>query len=799
MLHFQKIISAIIFSGMIQAGFAQTVCDDVFAGQVTDNQGQLLLGASVWIEPISRGAVTDEQGNFQIKGLCSGEYKMVVKYIGYEDHTASITLPLHDKLSIRLQSKVRVLHDVVILGEHIQQHGLAQSVSVMSESSLALNRGKALGDLITHVPGVSTIMTGPAIFKPVIQGLHGQRILILNNGVKQEGQQWGIEHAPEIDTYIASEIEVVKGAESVRYGADAMGGVILINPASLRKSNRFGGEVNTAFMSNSGMVATSAMVEGKFKRAASWDWRIQGTLKRGGDFRAPSYVLSNTGVSEYNLSGALGYYGATRTFEFFMSSFNSELGILRSAHTGNLEDLQQSIINKTPWYTDDFTYTIKNPKQEIHHHMVKAKVSLPFLNSRINLQYSGQLNKRNEYDIRRGGRSDIPSVSMRLFSNSADATVDFEHGIASTSVGLTTSIKNNMNEPGLGVKPLMPDYVQVNAGAFAIEKIRVKKWLLEAGLRMDYQFQEVRTFNESNQLIKPTFDYTFATGSLGAAYYFTPFSRLISNIGLSSRPPHISELYSQGLHHGTAAIEEGLMLRDNTWLTSSAAVNKEFSKKWILTYQYLQDKFNVEASVFVNDIDDYIYLRPYDTRLTIRGYFPVFRYDQTNARLAGADLAMHWNISSRIGYDHKVSYVYASDRTSNDRFLFIPPPHVAHSLRYAPVDEKWKDFYVEIGLQTYFKQQRAPRTLYPQEVIGVQVESTFDFMPAPKTYSLVRAQVGKNFAIGKEVFTASLSVDNLLNTSYRNYMNRLRYYADDLGRNFSIRLFYTFTQGDKQT
>lgn len=113
----------------------------------------------------------------------------------------------------------------------------------LSPEELSKTRGRTLGESMKELTGVTTLTTGNSISKPVIHGMHSDRILILNNGIRQEGQQWGSEHAPEIDPFIANKLSVVKGAQSVRYGANAIGGVVLVEPANLPDSSGVNGKL----------------------------------------------------------------------------------------------------------------------------------------------------------------------------------------------------------------------------------------------------------------------------------------------------------------------------------------------------------------------------------------------------------------------------------------------------------------------------------------------------------------------------------------------------------------------------
>lgn len=770
-------------------------CNYTLKGVVEDSDGHPLAGATLWIAALQKGINTAADGSYVFDQLCTGDFMIEVKFLGFEDQRINLHLPTAKPLIVRMQPAVEVLHDVVIEGEHVQQHGLSQAVSTLTAAEMEAGRGKALGELLRRLPGVDAIATGPAIFKPVIHGLHSQRILILNNGIRQEGQQWGIEHAPEIDPYIASEIEVVKGAEAVRYGADAVGGVIIINTPALHQQQSLGGEFNLGLMSNSRMGAWSGMLEGRFNRKLSgWGWRVQGTLKRGGDFRAARYNLSNTGLAEANFSGTLGYKDARRSLEIYFSSFNTEIGILRAAHTGNLDDLQRSVENGTPWYVKDFSYSIDNPRQKINHQLLKVKASQDLgAKGRLNILYGLQYNQRKEFDIRRGGRSDRAALSLDLLANVLDVSWDHQYGNWQGSVGMNGTFKDNSNQPGTGIKPLIPDYTQYSGGLFWLEKLHRGAWTIEGGLRYDHQYLGVATFDNTGKVLKPNYTFDYLSASAGVSYHFNPQTRLISNLGIATRPPHVSELYSQGLHHGTASIEEGLMIAGGEVSINRQQVHKEVSHKWINTLQVSRGRFTLEASAYANYIDHYIYLRPTETRLTIRGYFPVFQYQQTAALLTGGDLAVTANITEQLSFQGKYAYLYARDISHDNKLTFIPPARLENSLTYQwPTVGRWKELYISLIIPTTLKQYRAPRTVYPNDVPSNTDHSIFDFMPAPAAYTLINFEVGARLPLENRAVTVSLSGENMTNLSYRNYMNRLRYYADDPGINIMLRVKYNF-------
>jgi iron complex outermembrane recepter protein len=764
-------------------------CHLELKGLVEDDAGEVLVGASVWIEALKSGTATSIDGTFSFPNLCPGQYVVLVKFVGYEDQIFSVRLPVAKLPVVKLKSSVNVLHDLVVEGSHAAKHSFTQSLSIVTQEELMASKGKTLGEMLQQVPGVTNLMSGPSVFKPVINGLHSQRVLILNNGIRQEGQQWGIDHAPEIDTYVASELEVIKGAEGVRYGTDAMGGVIIINTQPLHYSSGVGGEAHLGMASNNRMGVFSGMLEGGFPKSSGIAWRVQGTLKKGGDYHAPDYNLSNTGAGEKNFSLTFGYKKKQNEAELYFSSFNTKIAILRSSHTGNLNDLQNSIINNRPWYIEDFTYEINNPKQQVGHQLLKVKYKRKLSAGTLNVLYGGQFNQRKEFDIRRD-KQDIPGLSLELYSHAIDGSFDYGKGKWLGSFGINGTGKQNTNLTGVG---LLPNFTQYSAGVFIIEKYKQEKFLFEFGGRVDHQLLEARMI-DNGSLLKPEFKFLYPAFSLGSSIFLNRNARFLTNLGVTSRPPQMSELYSQGLHHGTASIEEGLLVSKDGMSTNKADIKMEQSYKWINTFQYHRTNFNAEITGYINYFNNYVYLTPYETRLTIRGFFPVFHYQQTNALLTGADLSAEVNVSKNLLYTFKASYVCATNRSDpNERLPFIPPADISNSLTYKfPSSGSLKNLNASLYSTVFFKQTRAPQTIYPENIPSSGTESIFDFMDAPDGYVLFKADVSATLPLGNRELNLSISGENLLNSSYRNYMNRLRYFADETGFNFLLRINYKF-------
>jgi iron complex outermembrane receptor protein len=724
--------------------------------------------------------------------LCEGTIVLIVTYVGFESEKIAVKIPVREELVLSLIPSVKVLHDLVFEGAHADHHDNAQSIDVLSIEDLSIQKGRSLGEMAQLLSGVTALSSGPGILKPVIQGLHSQRILVLNNGVKQEGQQWGVEHAPELDTYIASDVEVVKGAETIRYGADAIGGVLIVSAPALRYSNGLGGEINSQLNSNNRMGAVAVMFDGGIEKQKTLAWRVQGSIKKGGDFTTADYVMSNTGVSELNGSAALGLKGERHTLEMYVSSFNTEIGILRSSHTGNLSDLENSIRNEYPWYEKKFTYAIGNPRQKVNHQLAKLLFRKTLSsNVRLTIQYALQLNRRREFDIRRSSRADKPSLYLELLSNTLDVNFDKRFAEWKLTAGLHGAFKNNNNVLSTGI---LPDYRQGTGAMYVIGKRDYHNWNFELGLRTEYQYLEVLTFNSTDELVKPDYHFSVVSLSSGATVGLGTRSRFSSHVSFSSRPPHTSELFSIGLHHSAGALEEGLLIQDGKLSPSLRSVDQEKSTKWLNTFYYSTNRFSFELSGHVNILRNYIYLSPQGTRLTIRGFFPVFNYQQTNALFAGGEATAYLTISKRLKYKGGASFLYAENISDHDRLPMIPPIQVEQGLTWTlPETTGLKNSFIKLTVPVVLRQNHSPRTVYPSEVKNDSNHRTFDFMDSPSSYAVVNFYVGAEIPWKEQKFSIVFGCNNMLGERYRSYMNRLRYFTDEPGRNFSFRLSYSFS------
>ena len=240
MMNIKLITVSIFFLFCLNFSYGQNLnsCQIKCQGHVIDAESkETLIGATVFVKELNIGMATDNNGYFVFNNLCPGKYIIVCEYVGYAKIQDTIKITKSEILSFALKVSSNEINEVVVQAERKKEEGLNTISQIKLEGNeLDKTRGQSLGESLKDITGLNSIQTGPAISKPVIHGLHSNRILILNNGVRQEGQQWGQDHAPEIDPFTASEITVIKGPASLRYGSDAIGGVILLDPRKLPDS-----------------------------------------------------------------------------------------------------------------------------------------------------------------------------------------------------------------------------------------------------------------------------------------------------------------------------------------------------------------------------------------------------------------------------------------------------------------------------------------------------------------------------------------------------------------------------------
>ena len=778
-------------------GFAYS--QNSLSGNVTDSQNRPLEGTHVHIDDLHAESLPD--GSYLLPNIPAGNQRVIATYIGFYALDTIINISGNAVLNIKLKPKVTQLEEVV-LTEAIVADNVTSSQRLKTET-LEKYSSATLGDALREIAGVSSLKTGSTIVKPVVNGLHSSRVPIFTNGVRLEDQQWGTEHAPNLDVNAAGKVSVIKGAAGLQYSGDAVGGLVIVEPPSILKDTLMGKTILTGDSNGRGGSLAMSLSKGAEK---GWAWNAQGTLKYYGDRQTPDYVLSNTGNREVNFSGDVKYLAEKYTLGASYSFYNATIGIAEATHIGNVADLVRAINNREPSVIQPFTYTIGVPRQEVQHHIGKVNYLRNMRHGEtLSLQYAFQLNRRKEFDLRRGALENVAALDLTLATHSANADWKKLSGNNTYKTGISGSYQKNDASPKTGIRPLIPNYNKADAGMYGIFTRRFSTTLTgEAGLRYDFshvdasKYYQVSRWNDlgyndgsldniivedlgSQYLTNPKFTYHNISASAGVRKQLATGLDLLGNLSLAMRNPNPSELFSDGLHHSNATIELG-----------SLRTKKEQSVKASATLIKTEGDFTFEVTPYVNSIADFIYLQPTGVEYTIRGSFPVYRYRQTDALMAGADVHLGYNITESFTYSFNGAYVYGQNTHDNIALIDMPPLNLTHTVRYT--HKQWHGLFAEVRSESVFTQQRYPDYNFYSDVPqnGVIVPTYVNISTPPKGYSLLHFSTGTQFSLGKNSLGVHLFVYNILNTSYRDYLNRQRLYTDEVGRNIQLQLKFNY-------
>jgi iron complex outermembrane recepter protein len=744
-------------------------------GVVEDGStGQPVVGATItvmWTDATGeqqRQGRSDRHGHVDFRDLPPRRVVLRARMLGYAPFERALDLTEDDVLlKVRLEPAAVQLRQVAVTADTTVD-ALERVVAVTSLDRAALDatRGQTLGETLKQLPGMAVIQLGPSIAKPVIRGLNSQRVLVLNAGLRQEDQQWGTEHAPNLDSFDADAVTVVRGAGTVLYGADALGGVVRVDHAPVADSGALRGDVAFNTFTNSRQGAVSVAVQGgglSVPLVGRTGYRLRLTSRVAGNGGSPDYFLSNTGFRELNGSATFGVQREWGRSELLLSRFGTELGVLRQAHAGNFDDLQRAMT--TPPRDSAFTYDIDRPNQRVSHTTLRWTTTRVLDDaSELEVVYGLQYNHRREYDNHGPLRfRNEPAFNLKLYTNALD--VRWKHapwrGLFGT-VGVSGVIQGNQT---LGKAFLIPGFDLQQGAIYAQEEWGRGRLSISSGLRGDVITQTTLAFDDAGiRSPASTKSWRGIAGSFGAAYQIADGWDASLRMARAWRPPTVNERYAQGVHHGTAQYELG-----------DATLDQERSTGVEAGVRYAGTRGSLDVSMYQNYIDDFIFLRPREPVFPMRGAFPAFNYARTDARMRGLELAGTWRVTPWLALVANATAVRGTDRLRAQPLYDMPADRALVQARVTGTHARVGSWYAGLGTQLVREQDGVPEgTIYTLPTAG---------------YALLQAEVGTNGAsvLGRTL-DVSLSVSNALDTRYRDYLSRYRLFVDDAGRDVVLRV-----------
>jgi len=758
-LHTLFMLLALIWLPAAQA-FAQAT----LSGSVThDGDGEPLMGVTLFFPDLNTGTVTDAMGHYTMTGLPNNTVTVQVTYVGHQTIVQSVDLRTTRQLDFVMRESNAMINEVVVTAftGTAQLKDSPTPVTVVGGRELHASASTNIIDAIAQQPGVSQLTTGGAISKPVIRGLGYNRVAVVSDGIRQEGQQWGDEHGVEVDADRVTSAEILKGPASLMYGSDAMAGVLVLNTLPVIANGITRGSLSAQYQTNNGMIDYSLNLGGN--HGVLWDVRYSEQLAHAYKNRYDGYVPRSQ-FHERALAGVLGISRDWGSSNLSLSYFHLTPGIVegeRDEQTGELL-----------WSDDSHgakSYHKTLPFQQIHHYKAVLDNSIYLGNGRLKLIVGYQNNRRQEFEE----APDEAELDFRLHTINYDARYVTQLDAWKLAAGVSGMWQRSLNR---GEEVLIPQYRLLDVGVFATTSCSWQDWTLSGGVRLDNrhvhgeQFEDVFTDFSRN--------FCGVTGSVGTVYHANDRMNLRANISRGFRTPNMSELASNGVHEGSIRYELG-----------DTELAPEFSWQFDLGMDYSSPIVSAQVALFLNRISNYIFL----TRLAgveTQGY-ATYQYTSGTARLLGGEVTLDIHPIATLHFENSLSYVDARQlhQPAESRYLpFTPPLRWMSDLRYDLIRDGQRllnNTFVGIGIDVNAKQSHC------YLANGTETET-----PA---YVLLNASAGTDIKLSSK-FTATvrLIANNLLNKAYQSHLSRLKY-ADvnsvtgrmgvfNMGRNITLKL-----------
>jgi iron complex outermembrane receptor protein len=772
------------------------------------SQQTALPGVTIYIPDLKRGTITDGAGEYVMQNLPRGKFLIEFKSIGYSSAVKLVDVANTPELNVSLSTSVTELNEVVVTGvsHSTELKKNPVPITTINRDALEANVATNIIDNIARKPGVDQITTGAGISKPVIRGLAYNRIITLYDGIRQEGQQWGDEHGVEIDEYSVDRVEIVKGAGSLMYGSDGLGGVINFLAPNPVAEGKIESRITSNYQSNNGLIGNSVMNQGNIK---GFYWHVRGSMKMAHPYSNNfDGIVFNSGFQEKDFNVITGINKSWGFTQFQVGSFNQTLGLVEGERDENgaftrLKNVSGTEQTITVNDQDLDTYHIFIPRQKITHQRLSNSTNFIINKTRIQFNAGLQRNLRREY----GNvlMENDPSLYFDLTSFNYGTTI-FLPELSGWNISLGASGMSQQNK-NKAEEYLIPEYNLSDFGGVIFLKKSIRRFDVSGGFRVDTRHIHVRSLylDDQGAPADNTGIQKFAGGnphysnysaSAGLTYQYSERVTIKTNISRGYRAPNIAELASNGRHEGSLRYEYGNM---NLKAENSLQADLGF----IINSPHL----TTEISVFNNIVNNYIYTTKLlsstgtDSIPDPSEPVPAYQYVQGKAQLTGAEISIdiHPHPLDWLHIENTFAMVYAQNKnvdTDSAKYLpFTPAPRFQSELRATA--GRWENFgnlFLKIQFQYYWKQDRV--------LLQAGTET-----PTP-AYGLLHAGAGFDVTGKKntKLFTFLFTATNVLDKSYQHHLSRLKYASENvvtgrtgvfnMGRNFSVKLIVPITFRD---
>ncbi|SDW00533.1 iron complex outermembrane recepter protein [Flavobacterium degerlachei] len=719
------------FSAMLQA-------QNTVSGKVTNMLNQPIKGVSVYAPELHQGTTTDDNGNYILANLPNRSLKLSFVFVGFSNQNKTIqNLQKENTLNIILEETIFEMDEVIVSTAFNKIQ--SQNVMKVEHETIKELQQKGTATLIeglATIPGVSQVSTGTSIGKPVIRGLSGNRVLVYSQGVRMENQQFGDEHGLGLNDAGVESVEVIKGPASLLYGSDALGGVLYFNPEKFADANTFKANFSQKLFSNT-LGSNSSL--GLKTSTDNWKFLARGSYNTHSDYRiSGGDRVTNTRYNETDFKTGIGYSDSKFSSVLRYNYNNLDLGIPEDGIA------EQSTSKKTGF-----------PRQGVFSHLLSLNSIIYLKNSKLDVDLGYIANDRSEFED-----SDVAGLRMKLKTFNYDAKYHLPtFGKLESIFGIQGMHQTNTN---FGDEYLIPDATTNDFGVFGTANY---EWgnssAVQAGLRFDNRkitSVENGTLGEEGyfKAIDKSFDSFNA--SLGYKTNLADDLTLRLNLASGFRSPNLAELTSNGVHEGTNRYEIG-----NSDLKTEQNVQTD------LNLEYKNDHFEFFVNGFYNHINNYIYTSPTGTMLENND---VFNYIQSNAKLYGGEVGLHFHPHPLDWLHYETSFETVTGKKQNGDYLpLIPANNWSNTIK--------GEFKIKNWLEDGFATFNVNTTLNQNNVSGFETESN--------GYTLINLGLGGTVKLGKTVFDVNLNGNNLFDKRYIAHLSRLKTDGiPNIGRNIVL-------------
>ena len=630
------------------------------------------------------------------------------------------------------------LNEVVVTGlagDNKVKH-TPSPISVIRPSDLMGRASTNIINAIAAEPGLSAITTGAGISKPVIRGLGYNRVVVVNDGIRQEGQQWGDEHGIELDGAAVHSVEILKGPDSLMYGSDALAGVLIFQGTPVAPMGTVQGNVSAEYQSNNRLFTYSLAAGGNH---SGWVWNARFSDKYAQAYRnsinGPVY---NSGFRERATSGMFGKNASWGYSRLKFSYYHLTPGIIEGEDEGSLTSLPGL------------------PFQQVRHYKVVSDNTIRLGEGNLKAIVGWQQNRRQEFEE----SATECGLDLKLNTINYDIRYQMEFPAdwkAAWGVGGMFQLNKN-----LGEEYLIPDYRLFDAGVFATASKQWREWTFSGGVRVD--FRRLHSFALAGRFEDFSRSFPGFSASIGAVRPLGEHFTVRANIARGFRAPNLSELASNGEHEGTLRYELG-----------NKDLRPEYSLQGDLGLDFESKYVSVHGAFFLSRVSNYIFAVK-NGGLSDEG-LPVYAFVSGLAHLRGGELVLDVHPVHSLHLSSAFSCVFANEK-GGEALPLIPAPRLFSEIKYEFTHggQTFNNAFLSLNLDWNMAQNRF-----------YSIDGTETATPA---YVLLGASAGTDVVIkGKTRFSVYLIGSNLTDKAYMPHLSRLKEAGVyNMGRNISVKV-----------